>query len=127
MKKFMARVAGVALLLCAGCSMFGAFPHEFSQEVRLDHANYKIVKSNIIADSTGFGLIGLGFTRGLIPILPPRYAWALDDLWSEVGQTEGRSLAMVNVVTEEGGLNLLVITFPRVTVRADVIEFTNAP
>lgn len=121
-------VLAAVLSVSTGCSAIGSYPHQINTNVELSHANYKVVKSNVEGTSTGFGLIGL-WPEGLIPIVPPRYTVAVEDMHAQAFPSgmEGRSVAMVNVVTQESGLNLIVFVFPRLTVRADYIEFNNTP
>jgi hypothetical protein len=57
------------------------------------------------------------------------YGAALEDLWSsfaaEHGSPEGRKLALTNVRSDTDALNLLLYTSSTVTIRADVVEFTD--
>jgi hypothetical protein len=57
------------------------------------------------------------------------YGAALEDLWSsfaaEHGSAEGRTLALTNVRSDTDALNLLLYTSSTVTIRADVVEFTD--
>ena len=57
------------------------------------------------------------------------YAAALEDLWRNSserhGSVEGRTLALTNVRFDGDALNLILVTRPTVTVRADVVEFTD--
>jgi hypothetical protein len=56
------------------------------------------------------------------------YRQALQNLWAnfraEHGDVEGRDLALVNVRFDGDALNLILYTRPTVSVRADVVEFT---
>ena len=55
------------------------------------------------------------------------YKEALENLWDnfeqEYGSPEGRQLALVNVRYDTDNLNLLVYTKPKVSIRADIVEF----
>ena len=69
-------------------------------------------------------------TIALIPLGGDRlrYKVALENLWRNFeqthGSTKGRSLALVNVRFDADALNVLVFyTRPKISVRADVIEF----
>jgi hypothetical protein len=54
---------------------------------------------------------------------------AVQNLWRNFeanhGAAAGRSLALVNVRFDADATNVLVYTRPRISVRADVIEFTD--
>jgi len=56
------------------------------------------------------------------------YKEALDDLWKNYeaahGPVEGKKLALINVHYDADILNLIVYTRPKITVRADVVEFS---
>ena len=123
MKLSIACVLATVLLVCTGCSAFGVFPHTINTDVTLSRDNYKIVKANVQGTSTGFWLLGF------IPIVPPRYPICLEDMYAQAfpSGVEGRSIAMINVVTQESGLYLVLFSFPRLTIRADFIEFNNTP
>jgi hypothetical protein len=55
------------------------------------------------------------------------YKEAVENLWAnfadEHGSPEGRRLALVNVRYDTDNLNLLVYTKPKVSIRADIVEF----
>ncbi|MGR9088668.1 MAG: DUF6567 family protein [Gammaproteobacteria bacterium] len=90
-------------------------------EVKLSRQNYKIVKANAIGSSTGFSFLGL------ITMKPPRYDDAMTKLYQSGGVTEGKAQALVNVVHEFSSAYFILFSLPKITVRADVIEFLNHP
>ena len=48
---------------------------------------------------------------------------SLDEMYRNAGDLRGRATAFVNLRTEVSGLNCLLFSFPKVTVKADLIEF----
>jgi hypothetical protein len=85
--------------------------------VNLYKQNYKIVKANAIGSSVGFSLLGL-FT-----FVSPGYEEAITRLYHSAGITEGKAQAIVNVVHENTSTYFILFALPKITVRADVIEF----
>jgi len=128
---------GLAVSL-TGCFTSGTFLSGHVTNVQLAEANYTIVATNVQGTATAGYLFGVSGSRfglstnalALVPISgePQLYQAALADLWrnieSEYGTVEGERLALVNVRYDVDALNLLVYTQPTLTVRADVIEFT---
>ena len=106
------------IVASSGCTSSGTFPSTSSTSVDLSQANYRVVKSNAVGKSSGFKLFMF------IPIVPTRYSKAMSDLQSQAGIAEGTAQAMVNVTQEESSLYLLLFSIPTLTVRADIIEFT---
>jgi hypothetical protein len=85
--------------------------------VDLYKKNYKIVKANAIGSSVGFSLLGL-FT-----FVSPGYEEAITRLYRSAGITEGKAQAIVNVVHENTSPYFILFALPKITVRADIIEF----
>ncbi len=121
------------LLLLTGCAAAPAIPALSSlipapagtqvlttTTVDLSKRNYKIVKANATASSTGFSLLGIFAFKS------PSYEEAVTQLYRSAGIAEGRSQAIVNVVHEHNSTYFILFALPKITVRADVIEFTDA-
>ena len=106
------------LAIPSGCVNRGDFPRATGTQVELSRDNYRVVKSNVIGESTGF------YFLGVIPILPPRRTAALTDLYSHTGLSAGKAEALINVAQERSTLYLILFSLPKLTVRADIIEFT---
>ena len=103
----------------AGCTRSGAFPHSSGTQVDLTRNNYRVIKPNAIGTSSGFRLLGF------IPLASPRYTAAMSDLYRKAGVSEGGTAqALANVTEEHSSLYLILFSIPKLTVRADVIEFT---
>ncbi len=105
-------------LFLIGCVSSGKFPQTTKTTVDLSRKNYRIVKANAVGTSYGFHLLGF------IPIKPPTYTAAVEDLYSKAGMKEGQALAFVNVIQENSTLCLILFSLPRITVSGDIIEFT---
>ena len=106
----------IASFLVGCSSLTGRFGIE--TQVKLYKENYRVVKTNVRGESTGFSLLA-----GFVPIVPATYTQALNNL-HEAADMEGRPMALVNVAQDATQLNLLLFSVPRVTITADVIEFT---
>ncbi|MBC8231669.1 hypothetical protein H8E77_19135 [bacterium] len=106
--------------------------------VELSESNFRVVATNVYGEASADYLLGYSFaqfgemqTIALIPLGGDRllYKVALENLWRNFEQTDGnnikgRSLALVNVRFDSDALNVLVFyTRPKISVRADVIEF----
>jgi len=138
MKHFM-RLFGLSVVLTtlAGCASTGRFSSTNVTNVELSESNFRVIATNVYGEASAEYLLGLSFAQGgemqtiaLIPLGGDRllYKVALENLWLNFEQThgnvEGRSLALVNVRFDSEALNVLIFyTRPKISVRADVIEF----
>lgn len=109
------------LMISTGCSRVGTFPHSSGTEVDLTKKNFRVVKANAVGSSSGFALLGI------IPFAQPSYTSAMSDLYDDAGIEEGTAQALVNVTQERSSLYLILFSIPRLTVRADIIEFVDDP
>jgi hypothetical protein len=133
---------GPAILLVlagvlTGCYSSGAFLAGNVTDVQLTEDNYEIVATDVHGSATAGYLLGVsgGFGPSTTALALARvsgdgqlYQAALANLWEQVrgqyGDVEGENLALVNVRYDVSALNLILYTQPTVTVRADVVEFT---
>lgn len=142
--RLLPRPASTALLLLlalslTGCVSVGSFSSANVTNVELAEANYEVVATNvqgrasagyILGFSGGFGLSQMQ-TLALVRVDGPGalYGAALQNLWdnfrAQYGEVEGRNLALVNVRFDSDAVNAIVYTRPQITIRADVVEFTN--
>jgi hypothetical protein len=90
-----------------------------STTVYLSGQNYKIVRANATGSSVGFSLLGL------ITMIAPHYDEAISRLYRSAPVTEGKPQAIVNAVFENSASYFILFALPKITVRADVIEFTD--
>jgi hypothetical protein len=89
-----------------------------STHVTLMENNFRIVQTNVIGKSRGFKLLGL------ITIKPASNTRAMSELYGKAQVEPGRPQALANVVRESGSTYLILFSLPKVTIRADLIEFT---
>jgi hypothetical protein len=108
-------------LCIASCSSTGSLPQSTGTAVSLQGNNYKVIKAGAKGESGGFYLLGI------IPIVSPNYANAKADLYYSIGEPlEGRSIALANQTEDRSTIYLILFSLPRITVTADIIEFTGA-
>lgn len=86
--------------------------------VQLTTDNYRILKTNAVGTDWGINLLGL------IPIVSPDYTIAIAKLYKAGKVTEGKPQAIVNVLQQHTSPFFILFSIPRITFRADVVEFT---
>ena len=106
-----------ALLVSVGCISYGSMPTEIATNVELGEKNFKVVKTNVVGTDTGFRLLGI------IPINPSSLREAMEHLVDNSGIIPGDSKALVNLSKENASMYFILFSTPRVSVRADVVEF----
>ncbi|HKW28487.1 MAG TPA: DUF6567 family protein [Verrucomicrobiae bacterium] len=120
-----ALVAACAMLLglATGCSSTGSFNGQTTgTDVSLNQKNYRVIKPGAIGKSYGFRLLGI------IPFANPTYATAKAHLYKSTGEPlTGRAIALANQTEDRSSIYLILFSIPKVTVTADVIEFTEQP
>lgn len=87
--------------------------------VNLSESNFKMIKANAMGTSWGFKLLGL------ISLKSPHYTEAIARLYEMAGVAEGRAQTIANVVYQNSSTYFILFSLPRITVRADVIEFVD--
>jgi hypothetical protein len=121
------------LLLLAGCAaalpalpaLSGLIPAAngthilTTTTVNLSRKNFKIVKANAFGSSVGFSFLGI------FSLNSPSYEEALTQLYRSADVSEGKSQALVNVMHEQTSTYFILFALPKITVCADVIEFTD--
>ncbi len=121
----------------SSCVNSGLLVSSHSTQVQLTQANYNVIANSVTGQAKAGYLFGASLGVGmyaqayaLIPLQKDRalYKIAMADLWKKFeekhGKTEGRSLALVNLRYESEALNTGIYTQPRLTIIADVVEFT---
>jgi hypothetical protein len=89
--------------------------------VGLNRSNYRLVATNVRGQSRGLTLL-IFFT-----VDPISYAEAFSDLQANAPIEPGDTRAFVNVVHDRSARNFLLFALPKLSVRADVVEFLDAP
>ena len=130
-------VALAAMFLLMGCASSGKLQSMNITNVELSEPNYRIVATNISGEASAGYLLGLSFSSGgemqtgaLLRVKGEGmlYKEALEDLWKNFeaahGSVSGRHLALINVRYDADAMNVLgLYTQPKISIRADVIEF----
>jgi hypothetical protein len=134
-----ARIIPILLLASsiAGCASSGIFPTANITDVQLSAANFRVLATNVTGEAQADYVLGVSaaifsemrtFAVARIDGSGMLYREAVQDLWANFerqhGAAAGRSVALVNVRFDSEAVNLLVFTRPRVSVQADVVEFT---
>jgi hypothetical protein len=117
-----AAACSILLCLAMGCSSVGRISGQTGTNVQLSQNNYKVIKAGAKGESYGFRLLGI------IPLTSPNYADAKEALYKSVDvPLTGKAVALSNQTEDRSSLYLILFSIPRVTVTADVIEFTGQP
>lgn len=138
MKKFIIRVAILGAIFIQGCTTSGAFLALNQTQVELAKGNYSITATDVHGEAESAYVLGISYSNGLtattlalgrVEGTGMLYREALDDLWKNYemdnGAISGKHLALANVRYDSDILNLILYTKVKVSVRADVIEFTD--
>ena len=125
-------------ILLIGCVNTGMFVAINETNVELSEANYNIAAANVTGESSAGYLLGFsypfGATTGTLALVRVSgsgmlYREALENLWQQYtekyGDIKGKKLALVNVRYDIDTINLILYTEARVSIRADVVEFTD--
>lgn len=117
------RFAAIAVvgLLAVGCTAMGSMPQGTQTTVDLSKKNYRVVKANAVGESTGFSLFGV------IPFSSPRHTKAMTNLYAKAEIKEGTAFALTNVLQERSNTYLILFSLPKLSISADVVEFTDEP
>ena len=138
MKKIIGIAAiSLAFIWLSGCANGGAFLSSHQTNVELGENNYQIVANNVSGTSTvgyilgaSYSLGGVSYSGGVVRVdgTGQIYNEAINSLWknfeSKYGSAKGESIALTNVRYDSEMLNLFFFTKLTVTVRADVVKFT---
>lgn len=87
--------------------------------VTLKKQNYRLVKADAKGESKGFSFLGLFSFR------QPEYMEAITQLYHAAGISEGKALALVNIAYQQSSTYFILFALPKITVRADVVEFVD--
>lgn len=85
--------------------------------VKLEQANFVTVKTNVVGQCKGFSLLGI------ITLVPARYSTAMDRMYAQAEMRQGQAQTLANMVVERSTTFLILYSIPRVSIRADVVEF----
>ena len=110
----------VIIALClflTGCATSGKMSQLSTANTALDKGNYRVISSNVRGTDSGFWLL-------FIPFSTPSYGDAMESLHEKVS-LEGRATSLINVTEDKSTFTLLLFSIPKLTITADVIEFTD--
>jgi len=86
-------------------------------EVKLTEGNFMTVKTNVVGEARGFSLFGF------ITMVPARFQTAMDQVYAKAEVKTGKPQVLGNVIMEKTSSYWILFSIPRVSVRADVVEF----
>lgn len=89
--------------------------------VQLSKSNFRLVKADVVWESTGFKFLGI------ITFRSPEYVEALSRLYKNAGVAEGRSQTFVNLVYDQTQPYFLLFSLPKIMARGDLIGFEGIP
>lgn len=138
MKRVIVVIAAALAVVVSGCAQAGSFTAGNLTTVELSQPNFEIVATGVAGQSTASYAIGVtvgnGESAGSLSLFRlggtgQLYQEALADLWAsfeaEHGSAEERRLALTNIRYDSDTRNLLVWSDIKLSIRADVIEFTD--
>jgi len=112
--------AGLMLTLTGCSSSHVEMGQSTTTSVALNGKNYKLIQPGAKGVSHGFRLLGI------LPFASPHYADAKQDLFASVTEPlKGRAVALSNEMEDKSTLYLILFSVPKLTITADVIEFTD--
>jgi hypothetical protein len=88
--------------------------------IKLEQANFAVVKTNVVGECKGFALLGL------VTVVPAEFSTAMDRLYVRAEMQPGRAQTLGNTLIERSSTYLILFSIPKVSVRADVLEFVPA-
>ena len=136
MQKFISLFALLGLVAlsagCAGMAASSTLPESLSSlnpnttaleihnqtELRLTEGNFSVAKTNVVGEARGFALLGF------ITVKPARFQTAMNQLYSKAQMQTGQPQTLSNIIMEKTSAYWILFSIPRISVRADVIEFT---
>jgi hypothetical protein len=134
MKKLFPKLL-ILCFLCTGCaipllSLLPGFSSSGSggqiqgiqttTSVTLANDNYRILKTNVVGTDWGITFLGI------FPIVSPDYVKAIENLYIAGEVSEGKPLAIVNILQQNTSPFFILFSIPRITFSADVVEFLKA-
>ena len=110
------------LAILTGCATGDEYRQSTGTTISLAGNNYKLIKAGAAGHSSGFRLLMV------IPFASPTIGGAKTSLYKSAGiQETGKAMALANYTEDRTTLYLILFSIPKITVTADVIEFTDAP
>ena len=129
------RVLGFTVLstLLSGCAEIGPLASSLTgvapsssvdihdqTSIRLQDGNFVTLRTNVVGSSQGFNLLGF------ITIYPATVHKAMNQLYAHAEAEEGRPETLAHLMVEHSAIYVVLFSIPKVTARADLIEFVPA-
>ncbi len=112
-----AAVAPILPSLTGGSAPGGGLQFHSQTVVNLETGNYVTVRTNVVGRSKGFKLLGF------ITIVPATLDKAMDRMYAAAEVQSGRPQTFAHLMVEQSGVYVILFSIPKVTARADLIEF----
>lgn len=114
--------AGCAALAPLASNLTGSAPSSNLEvhtqtTVQLSDANFSTVRTNVVGSSKGFKLLGF------ITIYPATLDKAMNRLYAAAEAEEGRAQTLTHLMIEHSAVYVVLFSIPKVTARADLVEF----
>ena len=106
--------------LLASCASSGKLEQYSGTRVDLSQRNYRVIKANAIGEDTGWRVLFCIF-----PVSSPEFAVAKARLYEGLS-VEGRATGLANLTEDRQTLFLLLVCRTKLTLSADVVEFTDS-
>ena len=116
MKKNCILAVSLSLFLIFGCTTVGPLPQATMSSIELAKINHRMLKSNLVGKSYGGNLLGI------FPVALPRYNEAMDQIYAQAGNLDGKKIVLANATMERNALWLILLTWRTLTVRTDIAE-----
>ena len=104
------------LFLTCGCISVRPLPQATMTSADLVKVNHRMIKSNLVGTSYGFNLLGI------LPLALPRYNEAMDQIYAQAGNLDGKKIVLANATMERTALWLILFSVRSLTVRTDIAE-----
>ena len=140
MRKLLMFAVALLAVLAGGCAAVSVLPiaalmgspNAYALEIhsqtdiRLEAPDFTMIQPNVVGESEGFSLLGI------LTIVPPKFTEAMNRLMTQAKMQPGRPQTLANLVMEKNSSYFILYSLPRISIRADVIEFipvnaTNPP
>jgi hypothetical protein len=116
MKKNYILAVSLSLFLIFGCTTVSPLPQATMSSIELTKINHRMLKSNLVGKSYGGNLLGI------FPVALPRYNEAMDQIYAQAGNLDGKKIVLANATMERNALWLILFTVRTLTVRTDIAE-----
>lgn len=115
-----AAIAPLAPALTGAAPSTGLEVHS-QTSIKLDQGNFITLRTNVVGMSKGFKLLGF------ITFRPATLNEAMNQLYVDAQAQHNRPQTLANLIVERSGIYVILFSIPKVTARADLIEFLPAP